>query len=142
MNQIDTKRTSDTNSLEKMTDLQVTDKLYHISLYRVHLTMSRIPTHNFSNDGHWLYRYKCRYKSNYHTISAKMIFVNQVTYYKPLFELGLRLWCLTPLSTIFQLYCGSQFYWWRKPEKTIDKSHNVVLHKPRLSVIQTLFELD
>ena len=27
-----------------------------------------------------------------------------------------------PLSTIFQLSCGSQFYKWRKPEKTTDLS--------------------
>ena len=38
--------------------------------------------------------------------------------YQPLFWFGLVFWYLMPLSTIFRLYRGSQFYLWRTRRKS------------------------
>jgi len=107
---------------------QLTEKLYHIMLYRIHLTWAGFElTTLFS----YIYitwvmmQIRC-----WHSINV--VFPFNFFCFKSTFG---WVWFMV-FNTIFQLYHGGQFYWWMKPEYTektpdlpqvTDEVHHIIM---------------
>jgi len=96
------------------------DLQLHVPMKSVPITTNVLSSNPAYGDVYSIQHYVIKFASN----------LRQVSGFLRVFRFMVGLWCLTPLSTIFQLYRGGQFYWCRKPgypKKTTDLLYRVHL---------------
>jgi hypothetical protein len=90
------------------------------------------------------YLFKMRYKNGLFLESSGLTRSLPIAGTQPLEHGNIRhflfaWWCLTSPSTIFQLYRGGQFYWWRKPDDPEKTTYLASFYNLLLDVGTVLF---